>query len=324
MQGQSGECPPEYFCCRILFREETVPLIVVEALQLDPAFDLDAVQWPCLQYGVEPSRKRNNLTACKSRQNLSNKSLEWIAFVNENWGNLLRRVDEHGKVVENVPVALRGLYWSDFRYLCRVMTFSSWVPSVPGLGPNQGNYVSIDSDHDDHEDPDDPNDGDDPNDDDPDDDDPDDDDPDDDDPDDDDDEDCDVDMDLEDGENERPGKAQQFSIKVHAVKNTVYGYRMRTVYPKRQRRATTAGDLRMAWGQRKRDTMVIPQIVRTSPAYKVNLGKRVRALLEKFREPQIFMSWSVDLNSLAFKGLFTTPRQDTRDIPLFCVAYNRE
>ncbi|GJJ79273.1 hypothetical protein EMPS_11634 [Entomortierella parvispora] len=49
-----------------------------------------------------------------------------MAFVNDNWGNPLRRVDQHGNVVlENVPVALRGLYWSDFRYLCRVMTFSS-------------------------------------------------------------------------------------------------------------------------------------------------------------------------------------------------------
>ncbi|GJJ75426.1 hypothetical protein EMPS_07784 [Entomortierella parvispora] len=99
---------------------------------------------------------------------------------------------------------------------------------------------------------------------------------------------------------------------------------MRAVYPKRQGWATTAGDLRMAWGQRERDTVVIPQIIRTSPAYKVNLGKRLRALLEELGEPQIFMTWSVDLNSLTFKGLFTTPRQDTRDIPLFCVAYNRE
>ncbi|GJJ79231.1 hypothetical protein EMPS_11591 [Entomortierella parvispora] len=99
---------------------------------------------------------------------------------------------------------------------------------------------------------------------------------------------------------------------------------MRTVYPKRQGRATTAGDLRMAWGQRKKDTMAIPQIVRTSPAYKVNLGKRLRALLEKLGEPQIFMTWSVDLNSLACSGLFANPRQATRDVPLFCVAYNRE
>ncbi|GJJ75427.1 hypothetical protein EMPS_07785 [Entomortierella parvispora] len=77
---------------------------------------------------------------------MSNKSLEWMAFVNENWGNLLRRVDEHGKVVENVPVALRGLYWSDFRYLCRVMTFSSWMPSVPSQSlyfPCVSGHVSI-------------------------------------------------------------------------------------------------------------------------------------------------------------------------------------
>ncbi|GJJ71682.1 hypothetical protein EMPS_04032 [Entomortierella parvispora] len=68
------------------------------------------------------------------------------------------------------------------------------------------------------------------------------------------------------------------------IRNTVCGYRIRTVHPRRQGQSTTVGDLSMD--------------VRTSPAYKTNL--------------------------LALKEVFDTLRQATLDVPLFCVTYNRE
>lgn len=69
-------------------------------------------------------------------------------FVNENWGNPLRRPGEDGNyhLELDVPQALKGLHWNDFRYLCRVMTFSSLLPSVRGQSvsfPCLNGYVSI-------------------------------------------------------------------------------------------------------------------------------------------------------------------------------------
>lgn len=55
--------------------------------------------------------------------------------------------------------------------------------------------------------------------------------------------------------------------------------------------------------------MATPQIVRTGLSYKVDLGKRLRTLFETLGEPEIFMTWSVDLNSLAFKAASDEPRQ---------------
>ncbi|KAF9147623.1 hypothetical protein BGX20_006607, partial [Mortierella sp. AD010] len=94
----------------------------------NPMIDMDQIQWPCLQYGQIPQFMNGAYVCCKSHKELNKRTLDFMSFVNKNWGNPLRHSDGHGGFVTDpsTPMELQGLGWSDMPYLCHMVTHTNF------------------------------------------------------------------------------------------------------------------------------------------------------------------------------------------------------
>ncbi|KAI8599670.1 hypothetical protein EDD21DRAFT_355241 [Dissophora ornata] len=127
-----AKASPEYFCvvcCRLLFAEEVLLLEVGRSLQ---DLDLEQIEWPYLQYNKPASLKNGRRTCCKSHHTLTVKTIDYMRFINQHWGNPLRHQDGDGAwiVEDGFPNQLCELEWSDLPFICHVMTHSSFVKNT--------------------------------------------------------------------------------------------------------------------------------------------------------------------------------------------------
>lgn len=80
---QKAARTPDYFCCvccKILFFEEAL------TLRVPVTVNIDAMEWPCYQYGRDPSRKNGRLVACASHRDWKN---DFLALVTGSVGEFL-------------------------------------------------------------------------------------------------------------------------------------------------------------------------------------------------------------------------------------------
>jgi len=59
-------------CCRFLPPKNVFLLTVADKI------DVNTIEWPCLQYGKEPTKKNCQFTACVTRRVLDDKAVEYI------------------------------------------------------------------------------------------------------------------------------------------------------------------------------------------------------------------------------------------------------
>lgn len=108
-------------------------------------------------------------------------------------------------------------------------------------------------------------------------------------------------------------------------KMAVNGYRIRTTSSVREDgRATTMADIMRGGRLDKTEAIVVPSSVRCSARYKEVLRSDTLAMAREFKTPEIFGTWTVNMNNEAYSLAMDPDKRAVTDIPLFCSLVNRE
>ncbi|KAF9318547.1 hypothetical protein BG006_003173, partial [Podila minutissima] len=109
------------------------------------------------------------------------------------------------------------------------------------------------------------------------------------------------------------------------LKNATSGYQMWTTTKRRGGGQVMKKCDIMDGGRLKRDeTVSLPSCLRSAIQYKVALRYDLFAMFKELGVPQVFLTWTVNLKSTAFRANFPSAEEAMNDVGLFAMVFHKE